>query len=98
MQVLREHTEAIGSEPEWIIKTVAVAGGVTKEPIKLYYREPMEIFEYLFSSPIFKNHCDYKPRRVWTNEDEKTRVYSEMMTGDFAWNTQVCDSFRFDSC
>lgn len=32
---------------------------------------------------------DYIPRREYTDEERKERLYNEIMTGDMAWSLQV---------
>ena len=64
-------------------------GGSTKDPLNLLYRDGLECFSFLFGNPVFVDHMDYSPRRVWTDDNMLSRIYDEPMTGDFAWELQV---------
>lgn len=64
----------------------------TKNPIRLFWRDPVECLEALFSNPLFHDKLDFVPRRVYTTAARLTRVYSEWLTGNFAWEFQVCAS------
>ncbi|KIK33927.1 hypothetical protein CY34DRAFT_26962 [Suillus luteus UH-Slu-Lm8-n1] len=44
--------------------------------------------ESLFSNPLFHDKLDFVPRRVYTTAARVLRVYSEWLTGDFAWDIQ----------
>ena len=68
---------------------MSVPGAVTKDPMKLYYRDGMECFKFLFGNPLFSNNMEYTPRREFTSDERPERLYNEMMTGDLAWNLQV---------
>src|ERR1700692_23569 len=61
----------------------------TKHPIRLFWRDPVECLESLFSNPLFHDKLDFVPRRVYTTAARVLRVYSEWLTGDFAWDIQV---------
>ncbi|KIK31649.1 hypothetical protein CY34DRAFT_19706 [Suillus luteus UH-Slu-Lm8-n1] len=60
----------------------------TKNPIRLFWRDPVECLEALFSNPLFHDKLDFVPRRVYTTAARLTRVYSEWLTGNFAWEFQ----------
>ena len=68
---------------------MSVPGGTTKDPMKLYYRDGMECFRFLFGNPLFSEHMEYTPRREFTSDERSERLYNELMTGDLAWNLQV---------
>ncbi|KAG2106894.1 hypothetical protein BD769DRAFT_1675747 [Suillus cothurnatus] len=50
--------------------------------------DPVECLESLFSNPLFHDKLDFVPRRVYTTAVRVLRVYSEWLTGDFAWDIQ----------
>ena len=74
----------------WKQVEIRIQGAATKEPLKLYYRDALECFKHLFSNPLFSGHMDLIPRREYTGEEKRERLYNEMMTGDRAWGLQVC--------
>ena len=83
------HIEVLPSPPSWKEVVVSVDGGTTKDPLILYYRDGGECFECLFGDPCYENDMDFGPRRVFTVGEVRERLYSEIMTGDMAWNLQV---------
>ena len=90
---LRSLVQSLPQPPRWRSLEITVPEGKTNKPIVLYYRDGLECFRYLFSHPIFQGCMDFAPRRVWTSEDRTSRLYSEIMTGDFAWRVQVWTRF-----
>ncbi|KAG0696681.1 hypothetical protein DFH29DRAFT_812710, partial [Suillus ampliporus] len=54
----------------------------------LFWRDPVECLETLFSNPLFHNKLDFVPHRVYKTAAWLTRVYSEWLTGDSAWEFQ----------
>ena len=88
MKELRGLVEGLPGPPNWAEVEVEVPGGTTDEPIQLFYRDGLECFQFLFSNPIYAEHMDYHPKRAWTDGDRSERVYTEIMTGDLAWEVQ----------
>jgi hypothetical protein len=71
----------------------------TKSPVRLFYRDPIECLQAIFSHPHFAKHIDYVPRCVFNVAERLVRVYSEWMTGDSAWKMQVCSAhFQANVC
>ena len=62
----------------------------TKSPVRLFYRDSVECLEALFEHPLFHDKLDLVPCRVYRSAERLVRVYSEWMTGDVAWDIQVC--------
>lgn len=87
---MRIRIESLPSPPRWKEVEVSVEGGTTKDPLTLYYRNGLECFQFLFGNPLFLDHMDYVPRRESTTGEKPERLYNELMTGDRAWNLQVC--------
>ena len=94
-QELRSRIEILPQTPVWMSCEVSVPGGSTKDPLRLVYRDGLECFSFLFGNPLFVNHMDYSPRRVWVDDNMESRIYDEPMTGDFAWNLQVLNVVLF---
>lgn len=61
----------------------------------LFYRDGVEVAQYLFSNPIFKHCLELQPHRLYEESPDgsRSRVYTEFMSGDFAWEYQVSDMF-----
>lgn len=63
-------------------------GYTTKDPLVLYYRDPIECIEFLMKNPLFSGRIHYQPRQDFDRSGN--RVYSEWITSDGAWDLQVC--------
>jgi len=76
--------------PDWKFKKITLEGHATKEPMFLFYRDALDCVEYLFGNPIFANKLDFRPVRLYRNIERTIRIYTEWMTGNIAWEMQVC--------
>jgi len=74
--------------PSWKCQIISSIHA-TKSPIRLFWRDPVECLESLFSNPLFHDKLDFVPRRVYKTAARLLRVYSEWLTGDSAWELQV---------
>ena len=81
--------EALPKPPAWKSREVLVPGGTSRKKSTLFYRDGLECFEFLFGNPAFRDKMQYQPTQVWTSGDNEERLYSEIMTGDLCWRTQV---------
>lgn len=88
-KTLRSRVEILPPGPKWKAQTIRVENFPTKVPMTLYYRDPLDCLQLLFSNPLFAGHIDFCPRRVYQSAEKLVRVYSEWMTGDSAWEMQV---------
>ncbi|KAG2087543.1 uncharacterized protein F5147DRAFT_781308 [Suillus discolor] len=86
-QELRSRAEMLPKGPSWKCQIIPSLHH-TKNPIQLFWRDPVECLEALFSNPLFHDKLDFVPRRVYTTAARLTRVYSEWLTGDSAWEFQ----------
>jgi hypothetical protein len=82
--------------PEWRCNIIEVTGdkvdenGITvQENLELWYRDPVECVKELIGNPAFKDFISYVPERVYVDDKGKVRVFDEMWTGDWWWNTQA---------
>ena len=87
---LRGRIEMLPAVPEWKFKTISLTKHPTKEPTLLFYRDALECVEYLFGNPVFADHIDFCPVRLYRDSERTIRMYSEWMTGNTAWEMQVC--------
>lgn len=60
-----------------------------KEESELWLRDPVEVVQDLLGRPSLRNATTYSPARAYTGEDRRTRIYDEMWTGDWWYETQV---------
>jgi hypothetical protein len=78
---------------------VAQGAGLEKGQVVFYHRNPLHAVQSLLDRPSLHDHLEFVPRRVYTNEDREERIYNEIMTGNWAWRTQVskatylCDNY-----
>ena len=62
---------------------------VPPERLELWKRDPVECVKELMGNPMFKDSLEYAPQKHFMDEEGKNRVFDEMWTGDWWWNTQV---------
>jgi hypothetical protein len=86
---LRSRVELLPSGPRWLMQNVLVPGDAASTELTLYYRDSLELFKFLFGNPVYEGFMSYEPYRLYTNNRKEKRIYTEMMTGDWAWECQV---------
>lgn len=57
------------------------------EPGEYFYRNPLQCIEHLLRQPAYADSLTYAPVREYNSEGH--RVYSEIHTADWWWDTQV---------
>ncbi|KAH8145068.1 uncharacterized protein LAJ45_10191 [Morchella importuna] len=80
---LDEMNDILG-KASWHHSEVDIGG----EKIPYYYRDPMVIVRYLLGQRAFRESLVYAP--VVEHNESGERMYGEMHTGDWWWETQVC--------
>lgn len=60
------------------------------EDLELWKRDPVECIKELIGNPAFQEHLSYVPERVYSDEAGLNRIYDEMWTADWWYDTQVC--------
>jgi hypothetical protein len=73
----------------WNPTDIQPLSGTLLAPATLYHRNPLDCIRSLLARPSLKDHLEYVPRRSWEDSERDVRIYSEIMTGDWAWETQV---------
>jgi len=53
-----------------------------------YYRDIVKVIEFLIGHEPFTDNLNYAPIRVYSTREKKSRIYHEMYTGDWWWETQ----------
>ncbi|KAH8983317.1 hypothetical protein EDB86DRAFT_2811651 [Lactarius hatsudake] len=86
---LRSLIESLPDPPRWYCDRMVIEGYETEHPIYFYWRDALSVIEYIFGNPVFASYMQYDPQRLWTDASRTERIYSEYMTGDFAWQSQV---------
>ena len=62
---------------------------VPPERLELWRWDPVECMKELMGNPILKDSLEYAPQKHFMDEEGINRVFDEMWTGDWWWNTQV---------
>lgn len=95
---LLKKIDSLPTGPPWTCNILEVTGDKEgdggrrqTEVLELWARDPLDCIRELISNPIFKEHMAYAPERAYNDVDglEESRVWDEMWTGDWWWNTQV---------
>ncbi|KAG2111131.1 hypothetical protein DEU56DRAFT_874448 [Suillus clintonianus] len=84
---LRGRAELLPPVPKWQYRIVSTTHP-TKQPLYLYWRDPLDCIESLFSHPLFAKEIDVTPQRVYHTVERTSRIYNEWLTGDAAWSMQ----------
>ena len=79
-----------GTLPKFRCKTTPVLG----EPVDLYYRPIMECVQALLGNVEFSKFLIYSPERHYSDGNCTIRLYHDMHTGKWWWDTQVCSQFK----
>lgn len=90
---LRSRAEILPSGPLWK-STPVQTKYPTKQPLKLYYRDPLDCLQALIINPLAQDHLHFEPLKLFKTAEQTIRVYNEWWTGDTAWQMQVkcCNS------
>ena len=75
--------------PEWIRRSWQTKYP-TKQPVTLLYRDPLECIQSLLENPLAANSIQMKPFKLFRTAEKLTRIYTEWLSGDAAWDAQVC--------
>ncbi|KAG1739364.1 hypothetical protein EDD22DRAFT_787098 [Suillus occidentalis] len=70
--------------PKFKREQVVIAG----ESFDVYYRNIIECIESLYGDPDFARYLTFAPERHYTDEDQTIRLFHDMHTGKWWWNTQ----------
>jgi Plavaka transposase len=60
------------------------------EQLELWHRDPIECVRELMGNPMFKDKLKYAPEKAYIDpEGNGCRIYDEMWSADWWWDTQV---------
>ncbi|KAF9784417.1 hypothetical protein BJ322DRAFT_1141469 [Thelephora terrestris] len=85
-RTLRGKVELLPSGPPWKSTVVSLPGYATKDPLVLYYRDPMNCIEFTMKNPLFSGKIQYQPRQDFDSYGNRT--YGDWITSDGAWDYQ----------
>jgi hypothetical protein len=93
-QALVADVDKLPHGPGWSVESLVVGEGSRKRTVSLYKRPIIDVIRELIGNPRFRDFMRYAPERHWTTGACKTRVYSEMWTGEWWWRRQVSMCIR----
>ncbi|KAG2113682.1 hypothetical protein DEU56DRAFT_874333 [Suillus clintonianus] len=81
--------------PEWHCDIISVAGDqvdtnrdMMSAELELWRRNPVECIRELMGNPTFCEKMAYAPERAYEDTEGRRRIYDEMWTADWWWDTQ----------
>lgn len=89
-KTLRGRVESLPNVPDWKMKKINITGHATREPMFLFYRNALDCIKYLLGNPLFSDSIDFCPIRLYQDDEQTIRVYTEWLTANAAWDMQVC--------
>jgi hypothetical protein len=93
-QELNKIIDSLPSRPKFHRDEIQVAG----EVFEVYHRDIIECIKALFGDPEFTDHLIFAPEKhSIQKENDVLRVYHEMHTGRWWWETQVIGKEYFKS-
>jgi hypothetical protein len=66
------------------------------EVLEFYTRDIVECLRALWGDPDFNNDLILEPERLYADQDMTIRIYHDMNSGKWWWDTQVERSFFFE--
>jgi hypothetical protein len=61
-----------------------------KNPIILFYHDPLECLQSLMSNPLIKDFISFDLVCIFKTAAKLMRIYGEWLSGDTTWIMQVC--------
>jgi hypothetical protein len=93
---LLQKIDTLATGPEWKCEIVTAHGNkvgqdktMMTEDLELWKRDPVECVKELIGNPAFQNLVSYVPQRAYADKAGLNRIFDEMWTGDWWWDTQV---------
>ena len=82
---------------EWTVTPIEVKGDLAHEhgrtmvdSLEIWSQDPVECIKDLLGNPCFKDQMRYAPEKHYGDKSGQEQLFSEMWTGDWWWETQVC--------
>ncbi|PPQ98093.1 hypothetical protein CVT26_003263 [Gymnopilus dilepis] len=60
----------------------------TKNPLTLFFRDPLECLQALLHNPLLKDSLQLTPFRLYESAGKVMRFFTEWLSGDAAWSMQ----------
>ena len=87
---LQNHAEILPLGPSWKSKPWPTLIP-TKQKLFLYYRDPIDCLQSILHNPLVQDHIQFHPFQLFWSAEGAMRVYTEWLSGDAAWEMQVCN-------
>ena len=92
MRVAEGHgRDTLPPGPAWVCKTIETEVP-TKNPVHLFYRDPLNCLQALLSNLLLTSHIPFVPQEVWMSAAKICRIYDKWLSGNRAWKIQVSSS------
>ena len=59
------------------------------EDLELWFRDPVDCVSELLANPAFINYISYTPKRVYSDNEVKERIFDEAWMANWWWDMQV---------
>ena len=89
MDSLKKKIASLPKQGEWTTCSMLLSEDSTVQH-QIYYRNPVNVIQALWSNPIYSNQMTFAPQKMWSSSERISRLYNEMWTGDWWWKIQVC--------
>ena len=87
---LRNRAEILPLGPSWKSKLWPTFIP-TKQKLFLYYRDPIDCLQSILHNPLVQDYIEFDPFQLFWSAEGAMRVYTEWLSGNAAWEMQVCN-------
>lgn len=91
-----QKVDSLPTGAEWSCEIVTAQGNVVgedgtlkTEDLELWKRNPVDCVKELIGNPAFRSLISYVPQRAYADKAGTDRIFDEMWTADWWWDTQV---------
>lgn len=49
----------------------------------------MEAFKFITANPLFRDLQEFVPKKIWTDEEKRSRLFNGPLSGEKVWEVQV---------
>jgi hypothetical protein len=89
VKALRKLIELLPFGPWWKYQSVKTESP-TKPDLQVFYRDIIECLQPLIHSSSNNGEIEFVPKKIYSTADRVQCTYTEWLTGDRAWDLQVC--------
>jgi Plavaka transposase len=80
----------IPDRPRFLRRDIEIAG----ETVSMYSRNVVDCIKALYGNTKFAEHMVFRPERHYDHDNMHQRHYHDLHTGEWWWQTQVCQSLH----